>query len=102
MNSNKPVSRPFQTWLGERDADGDLATDGFGVLFHTDRASMTTGKSCRGGLCLYINQRWCKTVLVRERLCTKDVELLSVHAPYVPAARITTDFCDCSLYPSKG
>lgn len=28
-------------------------------------------------MCVY-KERWCKTVLVSERLCTKDVELLSL------------------------
>lgn len=67
-----------ETWLGERDADGDLVIDGFGIPFRTDRKSTTTGKSCGGGVCAYINERWCKNVIVRERLCTKDVELLSL------------------------
>ncbi|CAM4575487.1 unnamed protein product [Leuciscus chuanchicus] len=67
-----------ETWLGERDADGDLAIDGFGIPFRTDRTSTTTGKSCGGGVCAYINERWCKNVIVRERLCTMDVELLSL------------------------
>lgn len=67
-----------ETWLGERDADVELAVDGFGVPFRSDRLSTTTGKSCGGGVCAYINDRWCKSVLVRERLCTKDVELLSL------------------------
>lgn len=62
-----------ETWLGERDADGDLVIDGFGIPFRTDRTSTTTGKSCGGGVCAYINERWCKNVIVRERLCTKDV-----------------------------
>lgn len=37
-----------------------------------------------GGVCLYVNERY---VLVRERLCTKDVELLSVslRPPYLPS-----------------
>lgn len=37
-------------------------------------------------MCLYINERWCKTVVVRESLCTKDVELLSlsVRPMYLP------------------
>ena len=30
------------------------------------------------GVCLYVNKRWCKTVIVREQLCTLDIELLSV------------------------
>lgn len=67
-----------ETWLSERDADGDLVIDRFGVPFRNDRASATTGKLYGGGVCAYINERWCKTVLVRESLCTKDVELLSL------------------------
>lgn len=31
-----------------------------------------------GGVCLYVNKRWCKSVIVREKFCTADVELLSV------------------------
>lgn len=67
-----------QTWLSERDAGGDLVIDGFGAPFRNDRASKTTGKLRGGGVCAYINERRCKTVLVRERLCTQDVELLSL------------------------
>ncbi len=35
---------------------------------------------------MYINERWCRNVLVRESLCTKDIELLSVslRPPYLP------------------
>ena len=29
-------------------------------------------------MCLYVNERWCKNVIVREQLCTPDIELLSV------------------------
>lgn len=32
-----------------------------------------------GGVeCLYVNERLCKTVVVREWLCTKDIEMLTV------------------------
>lgn len=37
-----------------------------------------TGKTHGGGVCLYVNERWCKTVAVREHLCTKDIEMLTV------------------------
>lgn len=67
-----------ETWLGEADLDADIALDGFGTPLRMDRVAATTGKSRGGGVCLYINERWCKTTLVRERLCTKDIELLSV------------------------
>ncbi len=40
--------------------------------------SMITGKRQGGGVCLYINKRWCNSVIVRETFCTQDIELLSV------------------------
>ncbi len=43
-----------------------------------DRDAVITGKSQGGGVCLYVNQRWCKNVTVRETVCTDDIELLSV------------------------
>lgn len=67
-----------ETWLAERDLDSELVIDGFGVPLHMDRDAQTTGKTRGGGVCLYINECWCKTVVVRESLCTKDMELLTV------------------------
>lgn len=49
-----------ETWLGERDADSDLAIDGFGVPFRNDRAPATTGKSCGGGVCACIKNAGAK------------------------------------------
>ena len=61
-------------------------TEGFGAPIRLDRGAAATGKSSGGGVCLYINQRWCKSVIVREKLCTADLELLSVslRPPYLP------------------
>ena len=69
-----------ETFFSERDSPNDTAIDGFGSPFRQDRDAAITGKSTGGGVCLYINERWCnaKSVTVRERLCTPDVELLSV------------------------
>ena len=51
-------------------------------------------------VCLYVNERWCKTVIVSEQLRTSDIELLSVslrprylprewpHYNYVPVVYI--------------
>lgn len=65
----------------------ELAIDGFGAPVHLDQDASVTAVLCVGGVCLYVNERYCKNVLVRERLCTKDVELLSVslHFPYLPS-----------------
>ncbi len=73
-----------ETWLGEADSDAGIALDGFGAPFRMDRVAATTGKSRGGGVCLYINERWCKITLVREKLCTKDIELLSLRPFYLP------------------
>lgn len=67
-----------ETWFTERDRDVDLCMDGFGAPFRLDRLSEVTGKTQGGGVCLYINKRYCSCVTVRERICTPDVELLSV------------------------
>lgn len=51
-----------ESWLTDRDSDADLSLDGFDAPVRLDR------------------------VLVRERLCTKDVELVAVslRPPYFP------------------
>lgn len=53
-------------------------TDGFGIPLLLDREAEAMGRSCRGGVCIYVNKRCCSSVTVRERLCAPDVELLSV------------------------
>lgn len=47
--------------------------------------SGVTRKSYRGGVCLYINQKWCKNFIVREQVCLPDIEVLSMSMrPYLP------------------
>ena len=67
-----------ESWLTEQDSDTDLSIDGFGVPFRQDRDAEVTGKSRGGGVCIYVNKRYCSSVTVRESLCSSDVELLSV------------------------
>lgn len=75
-----------ETWFGEKDLDSEMTIDGFGAPLRTDREAAITGKSRGGGVCLYINERWCKNFIVRASVCTKDIELLSVSMcpPYLP------------------
>lgn len=67
-----------ETWLKEHVSQDVMEIDGFGAPFRLDRDPTVTGKSLGGGLCLYINKRWCSTVIIRESLCTPDIELLAV------------------------
>lgn len=67
----------METWLKQEDFYSDLEIDGFGELYWLDRDPTVMGKSLGGGLCLYVNKDWCNTVVIRETLCTHDIELLS-------------------------
>ena len=69
-----------ETWLSSRDSDADLSISGFGAPVRLDRDAESTGKSQGGGVCVYINQRWCSNITVRESICTADIELLSLFA----------------------
>lgn len=53
-----------ETWLKEQDSHSDLEIDGFRIPFHLDGVSSVTGKSLGGGLCLYVNNKWCKMVVL--------------------------------------
>ncbi len=68
-----------ETWLSESDPDSGLELSGFGSPIRLDRSPEATGKSRGGGgVCFCVNQRYCKTIVVRKRICTADVELLSI------------------------
>lgn len=60
--------------------------DGFRVPIRLDRDPCTTGKRQGGGVCFYINPRWCNNVTVREKICLPDIDLLtiSVRPYYLP------------------
>lgn len=67
-----------ESWLNDSDRDEDLSLRGFGAPLRLDRSPEITKKQRGGGVCCYINERYCNTVVVRERICTPDIELLSI------------------------
>ncbi|KAL6459404.1 hypothetical protein MHYP_G00328760 [Metynnis hypsauchen] len=67
-----------ETWLSELDRDEELLISGFSSPFRLDRSPEITNKHRGGGVCFYVNQRYCNTVVVRERMCTSDIELLTI------------------------
>ena len=64
-----------ESWLTENDCNPDL--EGF-TMVRLDRDEETSEKSKGGGVCLYINDKWCNNVTVKHKFCSGDIELLSV------------------------
>ncbi|CAI5695867.1 unnamed protein product [Oreochromis niloticus] len=68
----------MESWLNNSDYDSALHIDGFSPPLRLDRDRKRTGKQHGGGVCLYVNNSWCSTVTVREKLWTTDIKLLAV------------------------
>lgn len=67
-----------ETWFTKQDQDTDLIIGGFGEPFCLDCKAEVTGETQGGGVCLYVNKRYCRSVTVGDQICLPDVELLSV------------------------
>ena len=78
-----------ETWLDDTIDDQHVSVDGFGVPVRADRTG-ASGKTKGGGLCIYMNDRWCNNHVVRQTICTPDIELLSISCrPYY----LPREFC---------
>lgn len=64
-----------ETWLSKQDADGTVDVDGFS-LWRADREG--TSKHHGGGVCAYVNERWCKNVTIKDSKCNENIELLTI------------------------
>ena len=49
--------------------------EGFGLPYRQDRDNDISGKKMGGGVCMYVNERWCKknAVIVRKSVSTTSV-----------------------------
>ena len=65
-----------ETWLQENDPDTAFNLDGFTVI-RGDRTA-DSGKTTGGGVCVYVNNRWCKNITVYEQICQNDIEYLTL------------------------
>ena len=54
-----------KTRLLEAVPDSEVTPDRFTII-RLDRDSEATGKEHRGGVCVLIDDRWCKTTIVRK------------------------------------
>jgi ribosome assembly protein 1 len=86
-----------ETWLND-DVDNDVVSiNGFSIL-RSDRTRTESGKNGGGGVCLYVNNRWCTEFTVHERTCTPLFDLLcvSLRPHYLP--REFTKIVVCVAY----
>ena len=67
-----------ETWLHSHILDHSVAVPSFSTV-RADRDVTSSGKK-KGGIALYVSERWCNPghVHVKERLCSPDIELLTV------------------------
>ncbi|KAI2645345.1 hypothetical protein H4Q32_028858 [Labeo rohita] len=66
-----------ETWLNDRTPDTAIQLHGL-TCCRADRDSSLSGKTCGGGLCVYINKEWCNNAAVVTKHCSSLVEFMFV------------------------
>ncbi|XP_077405180.1 uncharacterized protein LOC144037518 [Vanacampus margaritifer] len=89
-----------ETWLHSDIPDSLCEIEGFSLI-RADRTE-ASGKSRGGGVCIYINDNWCRNYAVRQITCTPDVELLclSLRPGYLPREFGNIFLCAVYVPPS--
>lgn len=74
-----------ETWLHEGICDSGIQLDGL-ASYRADRDTTATGKTRGGGLCVYINNSWCRNTAIVSVHCSELVEVLAVRCRpfYIP------------------
>ena len=89
-----------ETWLEQRDADSTVQIDHFN-LFRGDRKG--TQKQHGGGVGIYVNERWCKNVSVKNIYCDDNVEILTVCCrPYYLPREFACVYLTVAYVPPSG
>ena len=65
----------MESWLQEKDDDGTVNIDEFSLV-RGDKKEVV--KQRGGGVTVYVNDRWCTQVNVKERLCSDNVKYLVI------------------------
>lgn len=64
---------------------------------------LTPERKEEGGICIYINESWCRNFVVRESICNPDLELLCINLPPYYLPREFTNIFVCAVYiPPSG
>lgn len=65
-----------ESWLHESISDSEINLDNF-LTVRADRTRQS-GKERGGGLCVFLNKRWCTNIKIHSIICTPDVEILTL------------------------
>ncbi|KAI4876114.1 hypothetical protein NFI96_026138 [Prochilodus magdalenae] len=90
-----------ETWLSDRVPDAAIQLDGL-ASFRADRDSALCGKTCGGGLCVYINTEWCKNSVLVSSYCSPLVEFMIVRCRPFYLPREFTTVLTISVYIPPG
>ena len=66
-----------ETWLNSNIPNQVIDINDF-QLIRQDRSKNGTNKTKGGGLCFYMNEKWCRNYTVRNTICQPDIELMCV------------------------
>ena len=88
-----------ETWLQPgKDPDSAFNLDGFNLI-RGDRTE-ESGKTLGGGVCVYVNNRWCKDITIFEQCCHQDVEYLTLSLrPYYLPRELTKIYLTVTYIP---
>ena len=88
-----------ETWLKETDTDDHVHIDGFKLL-RGDRILSDAQKSCGGGLCVYINEKWChpNNAVMKFHTCSPNLEILTVSMRPYYLPREFNQVIYCTVY----
>ncbi len=95
--SNSAALCFMETWVNNAVPDSPLHLPNF-QLFKADRNVESAGKSCGGGTCFYINERWCTDETVLKKMCCYDLETLFINCKPFYSPREFCSFILMSVY----
>lgn len=88
-----------ETWLTEKIPDSGIELAGL-TLHRADRVALTSGKLRGGGLVIYTNSLWCCDVTMVSKICSSDVEFMTVKCrPFYLPRELTAIFITAVYVP---
>ena len=89
-----------ETWLDPMTPDTAVQPEGY-TLHRADRSPELTGKSKGGGVCFYVNHRWCRDSVKISSSCDRDCETLVVKCVpfYLPREFSSIVFVGVYIHP---